>query len=72
VSYKPQMMVGRVWCGNAFVFATEAEGLAYARGIHSRYAHVEAIRAIESDATVTHAFVDGQLCVFSELLEDTQ
>ena len=61
-SYKPEVDTtgdGR-WNGNALRFATEAEALAYAQDLYTRWVLVKATRAVPSPDQPTHTFKEGK------------
>jgi len=63
MSYKPEVIADDSgnWTGNGLAFATEAEALAYAKDLYSRWTLVREFRTVESDQAVNYKWVDGKL-----------
>jgi len=56
MSYRPMVLVGSEWAGNAVRFATEEEALASARDLMRRWTLVENYGAEHSDDPVNCAW----------------
>lgn len=60
LSYKAEVKVDTSWSSNAFRFATEAEALAYAQNLRSRWTAVKEIRVSPSVDPVNEKFENGR------------
>jgi hypothetical protein len=63
MSWKPEVQTDSTgqWYGNALRFATREEAEANVRDLCNRWFSVIATRVTESDDSVSHRYVDGQL-----------
>jgi hypothetical protein len=61
MSYKPMVLVGREWAGNALRFATKEEAEANAMNLMWRWTLASDVRVDESDDPVNYRWVNGQL-----------
>jgi len=60
MGYRPMVNVnGREWCGNGLVFASEAEALASAKNLMSRWMLVTEVRVDEIDAPINYRWIGG-------------
>lgn len=53
MNYRPELKVNGEWAGNGQVFETEAEALAAAKDIYSRWTISTGYRAVPTDKPVT-------------------
>lgn len=61
MNWRPMVLVGGQWAGNALVFATREEAEDNARDLKDRWLLVEDTRAEEIDAPVNYRWVDHKL-----------
>lgn len=61
MNWRPMVLVGGQWTGNALVFATREEAEDNARDLMDRWLLVEGTRAEEIDAPVNYRWVDRKL-----------
>jgi hypothetical protein len=56
MNYKTEVFADGSWCGNALVFATEAEAVEHGKELLSRWMVPTDSRAVPTDAPVTYVF----------------
>lgn len=61
MNWRPMVLVGGQWAGNALVFATREEAEDNARDLMARWLLVEDTRAEEIDAPVNYRWIDRRL-----------
>ena len=59
MSFKPEVFVDGQWADNSVAFATEAEALASAKDLYSRWTLCTDFRAVPSDEPVNYEIVDS-------------